>query len=1553
MKRLFTHFPHQHAVSRLNVTFLLLSCLLSLAPQRLRAQCSAAPIIDSVFVNNQTIGSSGIAEGGTGTNMIVYGRNLSGGDVVISGIRQTQYLREQSNDNRLVFILGSGQNGNLCVSTLCGQSNCVGFRFLRGCVRPEIYSITPNVIPCGGNGTTRLYVVGAALDNDVQYFLNGARLNRIGLIQSQDFSTFPPVSRDTAIVEVSNALCLNSGLIRATNMNPLCDTITSYDGQSRFVRFQTAAQPAPTITNFGPPEGGPLQEIRVEGENLTNISSVRIGRAPAAILSTNPLIIQPGAGSRTGRIEIQTLGGTAVSSTDFVFVAPPVITSVTPNIIGVGTPVYIRGQNLLRATVNFGGVQPLPSFQNLSDTLLIATIGTSGTITRVYPQLPASNVPVNVQGRGGLTVAPQRVVLVEAEYRRPMISLRPTNARGGASIDAVRQTLLLAERRATFLPPEAAQTGDIAIIRQNWNTDVTARIRIGYRDSAGREITVLRGFEITNAQREAIAFPIPPVEARLLPFFPPRETVTVNSQVNGLWGDLLPRTETPTRADTLRFGETFIPVPGVQSIFEFNRLDTSRISVRARWSDLVFPTNPDRINAADFPYIGRQGRRTMTVELLSSEVDEYDVDPINNVVRVVLDDAPIEAPLVVNPVQEQQMAGGSSGQVFIEAPSMPGTVALRATPNGGVIPNNIFYETNYLPLTYTVRSDNPAILTVSQGTGTADLGSKPLVRFSFAPTAISGSTAAVIITANNGRGGTATHQFIVRAQQGAPVITGVNPPSGRTGTVLTITGRDFGANPRVSFVGENGASINATPTASSDTQLTVQVPQGVETGRISITNSIATGASQNEFVIVRIPQISSFSPESAAQNAEILIRGTGFRGATQVLFGGVEAASFRIVSDTELRAVVSNRGASGVIFVRNPLDSGRSERTFTFLPAPVIQSYSPTTAGAGSTLVLTGLNFTGAGLSIQSVQLGSRNVSFSVVSATQMNVTVPDFGNDEMRDLPLQITTQGGSTTATTRFTYVPCPSIDTFSPSSGSYGAVLTITGTGLQAVTGVNVGGVPVLSWTLVSPTRISAVLGSVESGAVQLLAGRCMVNAPGLFTYQAPSRTLRFVLPNFPKIFPNERFDDSVTVLNLSSGVVAGSIGLSRTDGSFAVGMPNSFTLQRNQSVRLPLSFAPRSGGQKTATLSATVQGASATIDTTLSASAGIWQVLPADFDTVRTGRSTLRAVYVINRDTATARVEMVTMPSDGAFRIIGQPLRWLGRGDTTAIIVRCQPTVSQQRLQSLITVSGSNDDANAQVSAFARAPLASDIALEARITPDRDNVAPGQNITLRLEITNAQNFDRLRGNGYQWRSALRWTHGTLLAALNRNASQPQPQGQFSLARNSEPRNPMQRVNLPLQGLSASFTPPFTIASIPCGVYYSRDSASALELEELVFTHPDTRQRIFVEESQNGAFGRFTALTGGRLIQRSASAAVTVISPNPAQNMVSVKFSVPKETAVMLSLTDARGVLVQTLAEGWYLSGEHSIEFDASTIPSGSYMIMLHTEQERISRTLQLVR
>lgn len=1522
-------------------------------PEVASAQCASPPVVTRVVSSYGEFGIGQSAVGGSGSDMIIYGRNFTPSTQVLinSDAQEVTYI----SGSELRFRVGKGSDGFIfvCESFCCDK---FPFVYLPGIPPPSVFSFFPPTVPCGR--TSRVYIVGAAFFPGVTASIGGQPVRILERIQTADFTVNPPVARDTIIVENTSGL---TGLISVTSTDPLTGRRSGTSPTS--LQCTVPTQDAPVITRFSPSEGGPDTEITIEGQNLTNISGIRIGRAPASILSTNPLKVKPGDQGRTGTIEIFTPGGTAVSSTEFTFIGRPVITSVSPLIIGPGTPVYIRGQNLLRGSVNFGGVVPV-NLEVRGDTLMIATIGTIGTIQVRYPQLELSlsidNIPINVSGRGGTTIAPDRAVFVKEQYVRPSVSLKVVPTSVGARLDETGRTLTLNERRATFYPPEDVQTGNILLVRQNWNVGVNVAFRVSYVDAANQPLTFERGLSIDLSRTQQLPLPIPPYNVAQLPYFPKREL----ANINGLWADLNPTRLTAAR-DSLRLGENIIPIPGVRSLLGGNPPpDTARISLRARWSDQLYLNNPERIRVEDIlTPIGRQGKRRMVVELITapdgktSPDGQYDIDPAFSRATVILDDPELARPQLINPVADRLLAAGASDSIPIEFPVNIGLVDVKPTPNGGVLPKDIFYDDNYLPLTYTVRSSDTTILLTSLERYPASTGNRPFVRFRLLPTALSGSSAEVIITATS-TGGTTTHRFTVRVQQGAPVITSVNPEAGRPGSTVTITGRDFGTNPRVSFANASGGRLDITPSASTDTLITVQVPNGAETGKINVANAIATGTSPNDFMIIRTPQITSFTPDSAPQGTTITIRGTNFLGANRVSFGGVAAGNFQILSDTVITAVVQSGGASGLIQIANLLDSGRSANPFTFFPPPSLQNFSPVISGAGSTLTLTGLNFSGVGFSgPSSVQIGGRDASFAVLSPTQMTATVPDFGMNTMNNLTLTVVTRGGSTTASIRFTFTPCPSIDAFAPASGSAQTVLSIIGTGLQAVTGVTVGGVPVRSFSLASPTKIVAIIGSVESGDVQIIAGNCIITAAGRFTYQAPSRPLLIQPATFTRIFPGDTQQGLLTVTNQSASVLNFTLALNSNDGSFSLPAPSTLTLRRNETMQVPITFSPRSSGRKSAVISATPQGASASIDTLQTAQAGVWEITAVNFDTVRTGRSTLRSALVTNRDTSAAQISSVLLQSDGAFRVAGTSPNWIAKGETAAIILRCQPSVTQQRLQTALTVIGASDTATAPITAFSRTPQVSDIALEARFTPERDNIPPGQNVALRMEITGGQNLDRLGGSNAQWRGSARWSQTTLLSTLNKNATQPTAQGQFTLVRNSDNRNPFQRIAFPAQSLTlpASVPPVVAVASIPSGVYLGKDSVSVLEFEEMSVTLIGSTQRVFVEESQVGsAFGRFTAQTGGRLIQRANSTpALTVISPNPAQNLVAVKLTLPTETAIVLSLVDARGILLKTLAEGWFQSGEHSVEFDASAIPSGSYMILLHTERESLSRPVQFIR
>ncbi len=101
--------------------------------------------------------------------------------------------------------------------------------------------------------------------------------------------------------------------------------------------------------------------------------------------------------------------------------------------------------------------------------------------------------------------------------------------------------------------------------------------------------------------------------------------------------------------------------------------------------------------------------------------------------------------------------------------------------------------------------------------------------------------------------------------------------------------------------------------------------------------------------ITAAPSISSFSPASAGATMTVTISGSSFTGATSVRFGGTNAASFSVVNDNTITAVVA-AGTSGSISVVTAGGTGtRAGFTFCTAVTPTISiSTSSATSCAGS-----------------------------------------------------------------------------------------------------------------------------------------------------------------------------------------------------------------------------------------------------------------------------------------------------------------------------------------------------------------------------------------------------------------------------------------------------------------------------------------------------------------------------------------------------------------------------------------------------------------------------
>lgn len=238
----------------------------------------------------------------------------------------------------------------------------------------------------------------------------------------------------------------------------------------------------------------------------------------------------------------------------------------------------------------------------------------------------------------------------------------------------------------------------------------------------------------------------------------------------------------------------------------------------------------------------------------------------------------------------------------------------------------------------------------------------------------------------------------------APVITSFSPASGTMGSTITITGNYFITDSAVSFGGIPAASF----TVVSPTTITAVVGTGAS-GRIRVATRGGADSITGFTFIPPPPVISSISPAAATAGSVITITGNFFTNASAVSFGGVSAASFTVVSQTTMTAVVG-AGASGNVSITTPTGTGNFNG-FTLIPAVSITSFSPASGPAGTTVTITGNNFSTTAAN-NTVYFGGMKAKVTSASANSLSVTVP-LGATY---LPITVTTNGQTVSAAAPF---------------------------------------------------------------------------------------------------------------------------------------------------------------------------------------------------------------------------------------------------------------------------------------------------------------------------------------------------------------------------------------------------------------------------------------------------------------------------------------------------------------------------------------------------------
>jgi hypothetical protein len=210
-------------------------------------------------------------------------------------------------------------------------------------------------------------------------------------------------------------------------------------------------------------------------------------------------------------------------------------------------------------------------------------------------------------------------------------------------------------------------------------------------------------------------------------------------------------------------------------------------------------------------------------------------------------------------------------------------------------------------------------LTQAQGSSTISFGGTTATATSWSDTSIDTSVPAGATTGNVlvTVGGTQSNGLLFTVTP-PPNIGGVSPNAGPIGTVVNVSGTNFGPTVGTRSSGLLFNGIVARTTSWSNTLIVAPAPAGATSGNVVVS---VGGINSNgvPYTVTPGPNVASVSPASGVVGASVTITGAGFgatQGSSTITFNGVAAAPTPANwSDTSIVAPVPTGATTGNVVV--------------------------------------------------------------------------------------------------------------------------------------------------------------------------------------------------------------------------------------------------------------------------------------------------------------------------------------------------------------------------------------------------------------------------------------------------------------------------------------------------------------------------------------------------------------------------------------------------------------------------------------------------------------
>ena len=385
--------------------------------------------------------------------------------------------------------------------------------------------------------------------------------------------------------------------------------------------------------------------------------------------------------------------------------------------------------------------------------------------------------------------------------------------------------------------------------------------------------------------------------------------------------------------------------------------------------------------------------------------------------------------------------------------------------------------------------------------------------------------------------GCGTSNINIRDVQAPPSDLSVKPLVQCAGKTIEIRGGWLGGTQSVSIGGVRVGfkeDCEGFELCSPFIVATIPIDGTVRSGDIVVTNRCGSTTIRG-FRVILPPTITGIVPTSACVGGEISVNGANFEEGSglQVRVGGV-LATVRWNSSTSLSVTVPSGAVSGTVQVTTNVNvgpntcGGTATRSFTLLKRPRINAINPLSSCAGSNIVISGSDLSG----VSSVSVGGVNTTFSFnANNNTLLVKVPSG----VTSGKIVISNACGSDERD-GFVLLSVPILEQVTPLTACVNQTITMTGSYLNTVTSVQIGGKSVLFQR--SGNSISVLTDSTfQSGDV------VVTNSCGRDTIKGFEMILPPKITRFEPISACEGQEISVSGSNFSDLWV-------RIDGGFAV-------------------------------------------------------------------------------------------------------------------------------------------------------------------------------------------------------------------------------------------------------------------------------------------------------------------------------------------------------------------------------------------------------------------